>query len=518
MHPIVLAHERRFNIGPVSILPSTRTVARAERTEILEPRVMQVLVALARADGEVVSRDDLVEACWNGRIVGDDAINRVIGRLRRTAEGLGEGVFTVETITRVGYRLRLHSNFSIDELSERVVLGPKQAAGISRRSVAISAGAASAVAIVGTGMLWNLRHSQPAIPASTAVLMEQARFAMSQDTREGQNQAIGLFRQVASDYPHYADAWAFLALTYASTSHYRQTSEAEVLRNRAVSAATRAQAIDARNPIARSGRALARAIVGNWSPIGAVLGQSANQKPQTYEVSFALGKFLAGVGRNSEALHFESLLTPSQPIPSYYYNRALLLWAVGRDEELDNDLAEAARIFPTHYAIWFARFYVPMLSGRPEQALALAADTTNRPTNIEQAEVDSVVRVAHAIQSRAQGEVESVTSEWMAKAHTGAGYAENAVQFMAAMGRIDDAFSVLRAYFFSEGFDCGEVRFSASQGTYTPRNDRLTAWLFNPALAPIRSDIRFGPIVNRLGLTRYWKDAGYIPDYLSARG
>lgn len=517
MHPIVLAHERRFNIGPLGILPSTRTVCRAERREILEPRVMQVLVALARAGGEVVSRNDLVEACWNGRIVGDDAINRVIGRLRRTAEGLGEDVFTVDTITRVGYRLRLQTDVSIDKPSEPLVLEPEQTVGISRRSFVIGAGAASTVAIVGTGWLWNLRHSQPAIPGSTTALMEQARFAMSQDTREGQNQAIGLFRQVASDYPHYADAWGFLALTYAVTSHYRQTSEAEVLRNRAVSAAERAQAIDARNPIAQSGRALAQPIMGNWYPIGAALGQAANHKPQTYEVAFALAKFLAGVGRNSEALHFEFLLSPSQPIPSYYYNRASLLWAVGRDEDLDNDLAEAARIFPTHYAIWFTRFYVLMLSGRPEQALALAADTTNRPTNIDQAEVDSVVHVAHAIQSRAHSEVEAVTSEWMAKAHGGAGYAENAVQFMAAMGKIDEAFNVLRAYFFSEGFDCGEVRFSASQGTYTPRNDRLTAWLFNPAMAPIRRDNRFTEIVSRLGLTRYWKDAGSFPDYLSMR-
>jgi tetratricopeptide (TPR) repeat protein len=348
--------------------------------------------------------------------------------------------------------------------------------------------------------------------------MEQARFAMSQDTREGQNQAIGLFRQVVSDYPNYADAWGLLALTYASTSHYRQSSEAEVLRTRAVSAARRAQAIDAGNPMAHSGLALARPIVGNWSPIGAALGQSAKHKPQTYEVAFSLGKFLACVGRNRDALHFESLLGPSQPIPSNYYNRALLLWSLGQDEELDNLLSEAARIFPTHYAIWFARFYMSMLSGRPEQALALAADTTNRPTNIDPAEVDSVVRVARAIQSRAQGEEESVTSEWMGKAHKGAGYAENAVQFMAAIGKIDEAFTVLRAYFFSEGFDCGEVRFSSSQGTYTPHNDRLTAWLFNPAMVPVRSDDRFAAVVNRLGFIRYWKNAGAVPDYLSRPG
>ena len=65
---------------------------------------MQVLAALARMQDRVVSRDDLIEACWGGRIVGEDAINRCIGRLRRLAENV-DGSFAIETVARVGYRL-----------------------------------------------------------------------------------------------------------------------------------------------------------------------------------------------------------------------------------------------------------------------------------------------------------------------------------------------------------------------------------------------------------------------------
>ena len=43
---------------------------------MLDPRVMQVLVALTGAAGKVLSRDDLIALCWDGRIVGDNAINR----------------------------------------------------------------------------------------------------------------------------------------------------------------------------------------------------------------------------------------------------------------------------------------------------------------------------------------------------------------------------------------------------------------------------------------------------------
>jgi Tol biopolymer transport system component/DNA-binding winged helix-turn-helix (wHTH) protein len=103
--PIDLADEADFQLGALLVSPSTREVGRGELRELLEPRVMQVLVALFRADGRVVSRDELIARCWEGRIVGEDAINRAIGRLRRLSEADGEASFGIETIPRVGYRL-----------------------------------------------------------------------------------------------------------------------------------------------------------------------------------------------------------------------------------------------------------------------------------------------------------------------------------------------------------------------------------------------------------------------------
>src|SRR5262245_28917298 len=102
--PVDLAQEPDFALGSLQVRPSSREVlpAAGDR-EVLEPRVMQVLVALARRPDQVVSRDQLIDACWAGRVVGEDAINRCIGRVRRLAET--HGGFSVETIARVGYRL-----------------------------------------------------------------------------------------------------------------------------------------------------------------------------------------------------------------------------------------------------------------------------------------------------------------------------------------------------------------------------------------------------------------------------
>src|SRR5215467_13606318 len=103
--PIDLAREQDFDLGASRVCPSTREVLRGSERELLEPRLMQVLVALFQAKGRVVSRDELIARCWEGRIVGEDAINRAIGRLRRLSEVDREASFAIETIPRVGYLL-----------------------------------------------------------------------------------------------------------------------------------------------------------------------------------------------------------------------------------------------------------------------------------------------------------------------------------------------------------------------------------------------------------------------------
>jgi adenylate cyclase len=101
---VELASEPPRSIGDLRIEPRLRRIAHRDgREALVEPRVMQVLVALLKAEGGVVSRDELLQSCWNGAIVGEDAIERVVGRIRRLAERF-EGL-RLETVTKVGYRL-----------------------------------------------------------------------------------------------------------------------------------------------------------------------------------------------------------------------------------------------------------------------------------------------------------------------------------------------------------------------------------------------------------------------------
>ncbi|GAB4185597.1 MAG: hypothetical protein Tsb002_09500 [Wenzhouxiangellaceae bacterium] len=67
--------------------------------------MMAVLCYLAEHAGESISRDQLVADVWQRRAVSDQAINRIIARLRKA---LGDGVADrdyIETIPKYGYRL-----------------------------------------------------------------------------------------------------------------------------------------------------------------------------------------------------------------------------------------------------------------------------------------------------------------------------------------------------------------------------------------------------------------------------
>src|SRR6185437_4355052 len=102
---IDLARESDFALGAFRVRPSLCEIENKGVLKSIEPRVMQALVAFAQAKGSVVSRDELIQRCWGGRIVGEDAVNRCIAKVRKLAEPDEPQSFVLETIPRVGYRL-----------------------------------------------------------------------------------------------------------------------------------------------------------------------------------------------------------------------------------------------------------------------------------------------------------------------------------------------------------------------------------------------------------------------------
>jgi Tol biopolymer transport system component/DNA-binding winged helix-turn-helix (wHTH) protein len=94
-----------FRILGREVLPDLNRIVGPDRTVSVEPKVMGVLVRLARTPGEVVSRRDLNREVWGGAYVSDDALTRTVAEIRRAFGDDAREPRVVETIARSGYRL-----------------------------------------------------------------------------------------------------------------------------------------------------------------------------------------------------------------------------------------------------------------------------------------------------------------------------------------------------------------------------------------------------------------------------
>lgn len=102
---IHLATIADFPLGGLLVQPSTcRVSSNGDETRI-EPKVMEVLIVLARSSGRTVSRDELIDACWDGRAVSDDAVSRVVAKVRQLGRSASPPHFTLETLPKVGFRM-----------------------------------------------------------------------------------------------------------------------------------------------------------------------------------------------------------------------------------------------------------------------------------------------------------------------------------------------------------------------------------------------------------------------------
>ena len=97
---------RSFRLGNVDVRPESGTIAGPAGNRQLDPKVMQVLLRLVAAGGEVVTREDLMDDVWRGSVVTDFALSRCIYQLRKNLRRVaGTADSPIETLPKRGYRL-----------------------------------------------------------------------------------------------------------------------------------------------------------------------------------------------------------------------------------------------------------------------------------------------------------------------------------------------------------------------------------------------------------------------------
>lgn len=92
-------------VGGCLVRPSLNLIECARHSTRISPRAMDTLVHLAARAGEVVSGDELIDAVWQGRVVYDAQIYKIISELRRAFRDHGNGESFIQTVPKRGYRL-----------------------------------------------------------------------------------------------------------------------------------------------------------------------------------------------------------------------------------------------------------------------------------------------------------------------------------------------------------------------------------------------------------------------------
>lgn len=478
------------------VRPSLRTVEGPSGMARGEPRVVQVLVALADARGKVLAREDLLRLCWEGRIVGDDAINRAIAEVRRIAAAVGAD-FEVETVSRVGYRL-----IGLDWESQPN--SPEATAAVNRatdRRNLMAGGIISvlALAVGSAAVVFSKRR------AETDDLIEQGRVLLASGRVNDEQRAEALFRRAIARDPRRADAWGWLATLLADHEEERE-------------AALRALEIDPGNANARTVLAYHRRDLDDWTRWeDALLGILVDAPDCTLALDH-LTVFRQGMGRCGESWKTNERAVELEPFnPSPLSRRAIKHWLYGRISEADKVADQALRLAPRNSLAWNARMLTYAFTNRAPAALSLLDDVPSRPINLTPPSVTSWRAALKAIETRSHADIASAKATCTAAASLAPGLAANAIMTFSYLGENDAAYRIAEGLFEGRGKVVQRTRGGGIRDVYSGPAWGRTQFLFIPATAAFRDDFRFPELCRRMGHVAYWQKRGIWPD-LFVRG
>ena len=103
--PLRLAMPLR--LGDWTVTPSLNLVTRGCRCIHVRRQLMDLVVFLAGRQGEVVSKEEILQAVWPGQFVAETGLARCISQLRNVFEDDAREPKVIQTIPTRGYRLLL---------------------------------------------------------------------------------------------------------------------------------------------------------------------------------------------------------------------------------------------------------------------------------------------------------------------------------------------------------------------------------------------------------------------------
>jgi DNA-binding winged helix-turn-helix (wHTH) protein/tetratricopeptide (TPR) repeat protein len=526
-----LASQPDIHIGAGSVRPSTcEVVGRSGRREALEPRVMEVLLALIEARGAVLSREALVDACWDGRAVSEDAITRVISKIRRLSEGVAAGDFTIETLPKIGYRL-LTATGGPSDAHEAPAGNVRPAAVTSNARLRGRVFASLAlVLLLGAAALgvefWRGRIHGSAADAAKAVppalapaefaaadLETRGRAAVFEGTPAQLERGIGYLREATVRAPQDAHAWGSLAMAQVLTLKVSVPDERPAIMLRVQEAASKALALDRHEGLALAAQVSIEPTFGVWARKDQALARAQTlAPPDTPALLVQRAQFLAAIGRTREATALMEHAAAVAPLlPWIQAARVQLLVDSQRLDEAERVANRALSLWPQDPQVWLARFWLKIASGRASDAVTIAANRTAWPDGASAADMGLAADLARAVGDRSVAGADAVLATYRRRLDRGGPDAGGpAIRAALALGRPQAALDFAEHAFVESAAADSAAPVIGPQRPGEPD----TAVLFSAPARQLWADRRFATLMRRSGLVGYWKARGG-PDFCS---
>jgi transcriptional activator of cad operon len=462
-----------FVIGEWTVLPSRNIVERGGEEVRVEPRVMDVLVHLARRAGEAVRKEELAECVWRSQFISDETLSVTIYALRKVLGDDARRPRYIETVSRRGYRLIVvpHPLAAPATDNGDIVRAAPEAR--RTRSYRLPAAAAAALAVVLAGLPWLPRGRQtdrhvPRAEAREAYL--KGRYFLDQRSVQSWRQALEQFQLAVALDPRDPAGHAGLADTYSTMSDLGVASSAE-LRPRAMSAARRALALDARS--AEAHEALGRAqFLFDWDfaaakrSLTSALALDSTYMPAHQAMAWlksTRGDYAGAVAAARRALQLDPVNT------ARYMELAYVLVLRGQHEDALTEIERALELDPRSFGTHLMKGWIREVAGEPDLAFAAYLEglrIVGAPErSLKRYETayreQGLIGFYRSVLSQPNGAMQA-SETWRAQLYVRAGEPERAIE------------SLERAYAKREG---------------------ALAWMnVEPTFRPLRSDARFRQI------------------------
>jgi DNA-binding winged helix-turn-helix (wHTH) protein len=471
-----LALKPDLQVGPMLVSPSRRLLEGPGGFVHLEPLIMQVFLLLLDAGSRVVTRNELFDQCWGGVYVGDDSLNRVIGKVRRACAQIAPGLFEIETIPRTGYRLT-------GALAE----GPRA----------------------------HDPHGDDG--ADFDALMQQAAQVTRNAARIDARKTLRVLEQAVDLRPDSAKAWGLLALLRSMMSVGVDPKDAARAIDEADNAAHKAFALDPEEPNALLAMFELQGPTLDWFTRDLKLRQIIAIDPKNVLAITELVALLQSAGLNAESWELNEQALALEPLsPDLLSRRALKLWIAGRISEADKVIDQLRNLFPSDRWAWWVRFLILAFTGR---AVAAGAMLQANPGMLD-ADSTSFWQVClPGLSERSARSMTRTRDACLEAARDWGGLAAQGVMVLSELGELDAAFDVSIGFLLWRGpiVRKDPVDTKKKMGPDSSWRTGLQ-WLFTPPCAAMRADPRFPPLCDELGLADYWRSRGLRPDYQHRQG